>query len=334
MDIKDIPGALERIERRLTDAEGWSSAGIKRLCEVEKQTHILETELLRHSKSIDKLTADIIHGLADVVASNYGQLEARIADLQEWRRLLDARQQGQNHQIADLQQRVGELEQHAIRQAAQVIGESREAHIEAILQAVRQAPVDDHRDAERPAQMMACPGDGCPSCNACKIHQPHAFSAGCCDYPCRKMTGLFRCQPVPAQEPKPAPEMVQCGNSECVFAYPQCTHRGPHEHHLSCDHSTCIGKGTCVPVPASPVAAIPDVPVPVVTEAFRETLMGHTRELSEAYGYLAAAPDASAIDAESWEHLAGVACVLRDAYELARTGEQEQAEEKLREIEW
>lgn len=140
------------------------------------------------------------------------------------------------------------------------------------------------------------------------------------------------------ERPVKPPELVRCEDYQHCIAVCSTSaagdHRSPHQRRPDCGQPCDHGKARCIPVPASPVDAIPDVPTPVGTEAFRAALMGHTRELSEAYGYLAAAPDASAIDAEPLERLAGVACAIRDAYELARCGENEAADKKLREIEW
>lgn len=203
-------------------------------------------------------------------------LEARCHELEH------GRAKGVQSQIADLQERVGALEQQA-RQPAQMMGESREAHIEAILQAVRQAPVDDHRDTERPGQMMVqCPNSGCK----------------------------FLCG---------------SGNNN---------HRTPHVYRTECGEECQYTGARCQPVPASPVAAIPDVPTPVGTEAFRRVLAGHMQELSGGYCWSADHLPDGIHGIEYLERLAGVACTLRDAYELARCGEQEQADEKLREIEW
>lgn len=196
-------------------------------------------------------------------------------------------------QIVDIQERVGALEamtgattaEYAWVDDGRVHVIPRDAPSE-----VRYAPVDDHRDTERPVQP------------APELVVVQCESAQSCQYPCGLRPGYL-------------------------------SHRAPHERTEAC-RLPCRGGGSrCIPVPASPEVAIPDVPVQVGTEAFREALAGHMEELSQGYGYRGRM-DAALMGVESWEHLASVACTLRDAYELARTGKTEAAEEKLKEITW
>lgn len=157
------------------------------------------------------------------------------------------------------------------------------------------------------------------------------------------MDGMVRAGAIPvdlSSPSKPAPELVICEDYQHCFAVCCYTaegdHRRPHERRPDCERQHCDhGKARCIPVPASPEVAIPDVPTPVGTEAFHQAIAKHMRIVGDKFAFLGGSWRLKRVGTmATLERLAGVACTLRDAYELARVGEQEQADEKLREIEW